>query len=517
MKVVNVEDMRRIDREAIKNLGIPGAVLMDNAGQGVIASIDDYYDFEDINKVTVVCGKGNNGGDGFVVTRYLLDRNISVDVFVVGKSSDIKGDAKINFDVVKGLGIKPKTIEDRKGLKYLRKSLSDSDIVVDAIFGTGFSGEIRGIAADVVKEINESDAGVVAVDAPSGIDCNRGEVLGTAVKANITATMGLPKMGQFLYPARHYIGELYVVDIGFPEQVIHKIDPPGTVVDSQVAARFIPWRAPNLHKGAFGRVLIVACSTGMTGAGAMAATSSLRAGAGLVYLAVPEHLNPILEEKCTETITIPVPQTESGSISMDAFDIIMDKAADVDVMAVGPGISRNVETQKLIRKLISESKLPIIIDADGINALEGNTDILKKRKQPVIVTPHPGEMSRIIDESVKSIVSNKITVCRNYAKEWQVILVLKGAPTVIAKQDGNFWVNSFVNSGMATGGSGDVLTGLIAGFLAQRTTPVGAAVGGVFIHSQAGEILKENLGEHSMIAGDLIDAIPQAIVDTIEG
>lgn len=515
MKVVSVEEMRSIDREAIKNLGIPGVVLMDNAAQGVIASIDDYYDFEDIHKATVVCGKGNNGGDGFVVTRYLLDRDIATDVFIVGKTSDIKGDAKINFDVVKGLGIKPKTIRDRKGLKPIRKSLSTSDIIVDAIFGTGFSGQIRGIAAEVVKEINDSNAGVVAVDAPSGIDCNKGAVMGRVVKAQITATMGLPKIGQFLYPARHYIGELYVVDIGFPEQVVHKIDPPGTVVDDQIATRFIPWRAPNLHKGAFGKVLMVAGSTGMTGAAVMAATSALRAGCGLVYLAIPEHLNHILESKCTETITIPVPQTENGSISMDAYHTIMDRAFGVDVMAVGPGMSQHPETQDLIRKLIEKTNIPVVIDADGINAIEGNTDLLKKRKQPTIVTPHPGEMSRLIDISAGDIVSNKINICCKYAKKWGIILVLKGAPTVIAKQDGTFWVNPYLNSGLATGGSGDVLTGLVTGFLAQKTTPAGAAVGGVFIHSQAGEIVREHMGEYSMIASDLIDAIPQAITEII--
>ncbi len=516
MKIVSVREMREIDRGAIKELGIPGVVLMENAGQSVVSAMEDFFGLENVRKVTVVCGKGNNGGDGFVVSRCLTNQKINVDTYIVGDISSFAGDAKRNLDIIKGLGLKPKVLRNRSDLRKLRLSLSDSDIVVDAIFGTGFSGRISGIGEKVVKEMNQSGLNIVSVDTPSGVDSNNGNISGEAVKADLTVTMGLPKTGQFLYPARHYVGELYVADIGFPEQVIEDVDPCGTLVDDEMLRRFIPWRPPNLHKGAFGRLLIVAGSTGMTGAAAMSATSALRAGAGLVYLVIPEHLNSILETKCTETITIPVPQTIDGSISLNAYKEIMDLVSKVDVMAIGPGMSQNQETMGLVRRIVKNAEIPILIDADGINALVGYTEILKKRKRPTIITPHPGEMSRLINISAEEIERNKIGISKKYASRWGVILVLKGAPTIISEQGGAFWLNPNVNSGLATAGSGDVLTGLIIGFLAQRTTPLAAAVSGVYIHSCAGEILKEKMGEHSIIAGDLIDVIPSAIMKALK-
>jgi len=516
MKLVSVKEMRKIDRMAIKELGISGVVLMENAGQSVVSAMEDFFGLENVHKVTIVCGKGNNGGDGFVVSRYLINQKISVDVYIMGTVSSIVGDAKKNLDIIVGLGLKPKIIKNKNDLRKLRLSLSNSEIVVDSFFGTGFSGRIRGIGEDVVREINESGIHIVSVDTPSGIDSDTGNVSGEAVKADLTVTMGLPKVGQFLYPARHYVGELYVADIGFPEQVINDVEVKGTLVDNEVLRRFIPWRAPNLHKGAFGRILIIAGSTGMTGAAAMAATSALRAGAGLVYLAIPEHLNPILEAKCTEAITIPVPQTENGSISLKAYTKIMDEIKKVDVVAIGPGMSQHPETQKLVRKVVENANAPLLVDADGINALVGYTKVLKKRKKPTVITPHPGEMARLIESNARDIERNKVEVSRRYASRWEVILVLKGAPTVSSEQDGSFWLNPHVNSGLATAGSGDVLTGLIIGFLGQKTTPLAAAVSGVYIHSLAGEILKEKMGEHSIIAGDLIDAIPSAIIKALK-
>jgi len=516
MKIVSVREMRKIDRIAIKELGIPGVVLMENAGQSVVSAMEDYFEMDTVTELTVVCGKGNNGGDGFVVSRYLLNQGKYVDIFIIGDEKDIKGDAKKNLDILKGIGVKPKTIRSAKDLKELSLSLLHSEIVVDAIFGTGFKGEIAGISSKIVVDINESGLPIVSVDTPSGIDSNTGQVSGVAVKADMTVTMGLPKMGQFLYPAKNYVGELYVADIGFPEQVIDKVSPMGTLVDKDVIKRFIPWRASNSHKGAFGRILIIAGSTGMTGAAAMTANSALRAGAGLVYLAIPEHLNPILEEKCTETITIPVSETAKGSIGLEAYKQIMEQVSNVDVLAIGPGMSRNAETQKLIRKVVKDAAIPLLVDADGINAFEGYTDILKKRKKPTILTPHPGEMARLIESSARKVDSNRLEIAQRYASKWGIILVLKGVPTIISKYDGAYWLNNYANSGLATGGSGDVLSGLIIGFLAQKTSPLAAAVSGVYIHASAGEILKEKMGEHSIIASDLLDAIPAAIMKVLK-
>ncbi len=517
MRIVSIEEMRKIDRLAIKGLGIPGVVLMENAGQSVVSAMEDFFEMDSVIRITIVCGKGNNGGDGFVVARYLLNQDISVDVFIVSDSlSSVSQDAKKNLDILMGLGEKPLLIKDTRGLNNLKSSLNDADLVVDALFGTGFNGKIKGIASRVVKEINESELNIVAVDTPSGIDSNTGAVSGEAVRADLTVTMGLPKTGQLLYPARHYVGELYVADIGFPEQVIEEIQPAGTFVDREVLQRFIPWRSPNLHKGAFGRILIIAGSTGMTGAAVMSGTSALRAGAGLVYLAIPEHLNCIVEGKCTEVITIPVQQTDTGSISLKAYEQIMDEVKKVDVVAIGPGMSHDPETQKLVRKIVKTVDTPLLVDADGINALAGHTGILKKRKKPTIITPHPGEMARLTGKKIGVIESERIAVSQKYAAEWGVVLVLKGVPTIVAERDGSFWLNPHVNSGLATAGSGDVLTGLIIGFLAQKTTPVAAAVSGVYIHSLAGELLRDTKGEHALIAGDLVEAIPQAIVKALK-
>jgi hydroxyethylthiazole kinase-like uncharacterized protein yjeF len=512
MKIVSVKEMRAIDKAAIKSMGMPGVVLMENAGQSVVDAMEDFFDMESVGKITVVCGKGNNGGDGFVVARYLMNRGIMVEVFVVADAlKSISGDAKKNLEILKKLDFKPQTVKTKQDMGKLRVSIYSSDIVVDAIFGTGFSGKLRGMAEMVVREMNESGIPIVAVDTPSGIDADIGTVAGTAVKADLTVTMGLPKQGQFLYPARHYVGELYVAEIGFPEQAVEQVAPAGTLVESLVVQRFIPWRAPNLHKGAFGRVLIIAGSTGMSGAAAMSATSALRAGAGLVYLAIPEHLNTILETKCTEAITIPVLQNSNGSIALTAYGAIMEKIEQVDVVAIGPGMGQHRETQKLIRKVVKDAQVPLLLDADGINALQGSHAILKKRSMPTIITPHLGEMARLIEQDAAAIESDKIAVARQYAKKWGVVLVLKGAPTVIAEQDGSFWLNGHVNSGLATAGSGDVLSGLIIGFLGQKTTALAAAVSGVHVHGLCGELLLEEMGEHAMIAGDLINAIPRAI------
>ncbi len=516
MKIVNVKEMRKIDRITIKELGIPGMVLMENAGQSVVSAMEDFFEMDNVSRLTVVCGKGNNGGDGFVVSRYLLNQGKYVDLFLVGNVNGIKGNAKKNLDILKGIGLKPKTITSVKDIEKLNRSIRDSEVIVDAIFGTGFKGKISGIGSKVVTELNESGLSIVSVDTPSGIDSNSGQVSGVAVKADMTVTMGLPKIGQFLYPAKNYVGELYVADIGFPEQIIEQVSPLGTLVDKDILRRFIPWRPVNLHKGAFGRVLIVAGSTGMTGAAAMSANSALRAGAGLVYLTIPERLNPILEVKCTEAITIPVSETIEGSIGLEAYKQIMEHVSNVDVLAIGPGMSRNKETQKLIRKVVKNATVPLLIDADGINAFMGYTEILKKRTKPTILTPHPGEMARLIDSSARNVDENRLEIARKFAEEWGVILVLKGVPTIISKYDGVYWLNNYANSGLATGGSGDVLSGLIIGFLAQKTSLLAAVVSGVYVHSMTGEVLKEKMGEHSIIAGDLLDAIPAAIMKALE-
>lgn len=507
MKLVKPDEMKKIDKWAIEEVGIPGVVLMENAGRGTVDKMEEEYGPLEYKKIIIVCGKGNNGGDGFVISRCLKKRKADISVFLIGKIKDVKGDARINLEIILNMGIDVCEIFNNKILTTFKESLDAADIIVDAIFGTGFKGRIKGIAVDIIELINDRKISNVSIDVPSGINSMDGSIEGSCVRANLTCTMCLPKRGLYLYPGRDYCGKLCVIDIGTPQYILDEIDV--ELIDRVLARSILPERPQYGHKGTFGKILILAGSPGFTGAAELSSISALRSGAGLVYLGIPESLNYILEEKVTEVVTIPLPETNSQTLASSAVGVLDKYIENIDVFALGPGIGIHKETRELIIKIIESSEKPIIIDADGLNNLKRSD--LKKKHPTLILTPHPGELSRLTGKNVGYINMNRIDIAIELAKEWNVILVLKGAPTVVASPEGRCFVNTTGSSALATAGSGDVLTGIIAGFCAQGVDIFLSSVLGVFIHGLSGDLAAERKTEYSVIAGDVMDKIPDAI------
>ena len=505
MKLVTTEQMRSLDRAAIDDYGIPSVVLMENAGRAVAEAAAQMLDGP--GRVVVVCGRGNNGGDGFVAARHLSNRSVPVEVYLLAAVDDLQGDAATNCHIAQQMNL---PICESPDPAVLEAALSSADLIVDAILGTGISGAVRGPAKAAISAINQSPARVLAVDIPSGISGDTGQVMGVAVQADRTLTFGLPKIGHYCYPGRDHCGEIELVDISLPAVLVGSADLPTNLTTSQDAAAMLPPRWADMHKGDAGRLLIVAGSPGMTGAAAMAGLAAVRSGAGLVTVGIPASLNAILEVKCTEVMTLLLPETAHGSLAPEARDEILKFAESCDAVALGPGLSQVSETAELARQLIERISTPLVVDADGLNACAGATEPLKNREAPTIITPHPGELSRLIGQSVADIQQDRITAARQAAQELQCVVVLKGAGTVIADPSGEVWVNPTGNAGMASGGVGDVLTGVIGGLLAGGGNVMEAAISGVYCHGLAGDLAEEYCGQRALIASDLLVQLPAA-------
>jgi len=513
MHVLTPEEMGTLDRITIEEIGIPQEVLMENAGRTVYSVMEQNFEFPlDEAKVTVIAGPGNNGGDGLVVARYLLERVERLSVFLVGKRSSLKGSALLNLNVFEKMGGTVREILEIN--EYVKNEILNSDIIVDAIFGTGFKGKPQNIYKDVIELINASGAFVISVDIPSGINGATGESNGIAVLADITVTMAFPKIGHLLYPGRLHTGELIIANIGIPESLAEERIKRHTIEEKELKT-FLPVRFGPEHKGEVGRVLIFAGSTGFSGAATLASLASLRIGAGLAYLAIPKSLNPVLEVKATEVITIPV-EEENGVITKDAINEIYKKEITFDCIAMGPGLTRREQIKDAVIEILKKYKGPIVLDADAVVVLSGNTDILKGRDIPPILTPHPGELGSLLHISPSEVNRKRIEIAERFAKEYEVILVLKGAPTVIASPEGHIWINTTGNPGLASGGTGDVLTGMIAGLLAQELSPLRASMLGVYLHGLAGDFAAADLSTYSLLASDLLDYIPDAICSLLE-
>lgn len=511
MKVVTSDEMREIDRKAIEEAGIPGIVLMENAGRAVADAVKRLLEGMAGRRVCVFAGKGNNGGDGFVAARHLVNSQVRVKVFLLGKRDEVRGDARTNLDVLGHMGVDAEEIGP-EDVHRARVAVSVSDVVVDAIFGTGFQGEINGYLGQVIDAINESGRPVVAVDVPSGLDASTGRVSTACVRAGYTVTFGLPKAGLLLYPGAAYAGELIVADIGIPRAYLTDERLKLNLSIADEIRRHLPVRDPDSHKGTFGRVLVVAGSQGMAGAAALASLAALRSGAGLVTLAVPKSLQGIMHSRLTEVITRGLPETESGSVSLQAQALIDGILRGAEALAMGPGLSMHSETAQLVRNIVMTSSVPAVIDADALNAIAQDPGTLKTSKAPIVLTPHPGEMSRLTGLSVQEIKRDRLAVAVKAASQWGKVVVLKGARTVIAAPSGEVFINPTGNPGMATAGSGDVLTGLIAGLLAQGVGAFEAAVLGTYVHGLAGDIAAARRGEMGMIAGDILESVPEALV-----
>jgi NAD(P)H-hydrate epimerase len=534
VKVVTASEMREIDRIAVEDYGIGSLVLMERAGLAVALKVKELYPNK---KIVVLCGGGNNGGDGLVAARNLHIWGFKVNALILAKKDALSPDCNRQYQIAKKIGI---PMEFSKSIN--ERDIHGAVVVIDAIFGTGISRHIKGSIADVIKFVNASrithHAFTVSVDIPSGISSDTGEILGEAIRADFTVTFGLPKRGHYLYPGAEYTGRLFVEDIGFPTGLLTSEKLRLNLIDREVVSGLIPQRPRYSHKGDYGRVLIIAGSRGKTGAALMTTRACLRSGAGLVTLAAPESLINVFQSRVTEEMTLPLADDGSGMLSFKAIDQILAFAAQkADVIAIGPGIGHSTNTEKILFELIQKSTLPMVIDADGINSLassvkrQASSEILKKAKAPIILTPHPGEMARLLQVSAplpipptRSLTSelqtkierDRISTAMSFSKDSGTYLVLKGVPTVVAEPDGNAFINTTGNPGMATAGSGDVLTGIIASLLGQDLSPLNASLLGVYIHGLAGDIAAKAKGEHSLIASDIINFLPEAFMQTID-
>jgi hydroxyethylthiazole kinase-like uncharacterized protein yjeF len=507
MRLVTNAEMKKIDAWSIKSLGIPGCVLMENAGQGCVNVLEEYFDLEDL-KVLIVCGKGNNGGDGFVVARLLNNRGSRVKVILIGKGRSLTGDARLNYQLAKKADCDIHETSDMKQIKRILHGF-DPGVIVDALFGTGFQGSPKGIYKKLIDAMNDSNAFILSVDIPSGIQGDNGQFQDTCIVADATATMCLPKRGNYLYPGRELCGDLYIVDIGVP---YHKIkDGYPQVLDFDMIHALIPLRPVDGHKGTFGNVLIVAGARGFSGAAAMAATSTLKTGAGLVRLAAPKGLMNALEAKLLEVVKVPLAQTSEETISPDARKTVLQHLDTADAAVIGPGITTNDATAVFLHELLSDIRCPVVIDADALNICAQYKKWHTELNAPFIMTPHPGELSRLTGLSPEKINLLRIDLAPELAKKFGGVLVLKGAPTVIASPQGEVFVNPTGNSGLASAGSGDVLVGMIAGFLGQGCGVLSASLIAVFLHGLCADLSLEDSNEYSLTASDLIKKIPDAL------
>jgi hydroxyethylthiazole kinase-like uncharacterized protein yjeF len=511
IKVVTAKEMQGLDRRASAEYGIPSLVLMENAGSETAREMLAAFPNLLRSRVMILCGRGNNGGDGFVVARHLLNRGATVETFLIARREDVAGDARANLEILEKMGAAPQEVRDHGGMAALSDRIASAGVVVDALLGTGTQGAAKGLFADVIELVNRAGRPVVAVDIPSGLLADDPEPPGPAIRAGLTVTFALPKRCLLLYPAAGHAGTVRIVPIGIPAAVCRDPELRLGLLEADDVASAFPQRDPAAHKGTFGHVLVIAGSVGKTGAAALASLAAQRVGAGLVTLAIPHSLNDAMEAKLTEVMTEPVPETEARTIGLEALDRLLRLAEGKSAVAIGPGLGVHPSTQKLVHELLSSLQLPLVLDADGINALAGRADVLARAGGPMIVTPHPGELSRLLDVSTDEVLRKRIPLVQDAAGRLNVTLVLKMAHTIVASPARDAAIVPTGNPGMATGGTGDVLTGLIAGLLAQGVSPGLAAQAGAYVHGLAGDLAAARLGQEAMLAGDLLAEVPAAI------
>ncbi|MGI6128951.1 MAG: NAD(P)H-hydrate dehydratase [bacterium] len=514
MRLVTAAQMRAADSYTIDNLGIPGIVLMEEAGQQVAElCLKLLRERPGKGRAFIWAGRGNNGGDGFVVARRLGLAGYHTEVFLVCPDpNQIEGPARQNLDILRRLNIAVNQAWTEGEIAAAAKVTVSGDIQVDALLGTGSRGVLAGPMAGAVQAMNQAGIPTVAIDLPSGLNADTGEVLGPVVRASHTVTIGQPKIGLVTYPGAEYVGELQVADISIPAEAYDLSGSEAVWLQEAEVASLLPVWPATTHKGDRGRVFIAGGSPGLTGAASLASQAALRTGAGLVTLGVPESLHHLMEVKLTEVMTVALPEADNGTFAFGAAGTILQQAERADALAVGPGLGHGEELPHIMSQLVQEIQVPTVIDADGLNALQGQVDILRTAKAPIILTPHPGEMARLCESTVAEVQAHRLPLARELAEEWNVHLVLKGARTIVATPDGDCYINSTGGPALATGGSGDVLTGIIVSLLAQGLAPKEAAIAGVFIHGLTAGMAADMLGgDRGILAEDLILTIPKVV------
>lgn len=515
MKLVTAKEMKALDVQAQNDYAMPGILLMDNAAQAVAEAVHEALTALEGERVVIFCGSGNNGGDGLGAARWLQSYGVSVRAFVVGAALDaVQGDAALELAMFTKAGGRVEALSTEDDWVLAELAASKADVLVDALLGTGFHGELEGDVLRACELLNKSEKYILAVDIPTGVNADNGAVCEQAVRADHTVTMALVKTGLLLYPGREYCGDIELADISMPVKLVEEYKSDKYRLTDEIVRELLPLRKANAHKGDAGRVVICAGSPGYTGAAALASDAAVKAGAGLVSLYTPLSSRDVLAIKLTEVMVHGLLERMPGILGGGAASDVASSAEAADVLAIGPGLGMSESTQEAVRTILQKITTPVVIDADALTALAGHTEILAAMQAQKVLTPHPGEMARLTGLEIAEIEADRINVAKKYAEEWQAIVVLKGAPTVIGCPNGTVYVNSTGNSSLATGGSGDVLTGIIAGLAAQEISLQEAAICGVYLHGLAAELTGIDIG---LAAGELAALLPQAREQVLYG
>ena len=515
MRVLTAAQMREADRRTIEDVGIPSLVLMENAGRQVVAAIEAIHTDILERQVAVLCGRGNNGGDGFVVARTLLQRGADVSVFLIGQVSDVRGDARVNLDILGRLGVTVVEVADGQAWELHFSEVRDCNLIIDAIFGTGLTTPVHGLIESVITDVNASGIPVVSIDLPSGLSADSCDTPGESIEAGTTVTLAAPKLPLVLPPAENRAGDIVIADIGIPSDIIEALDGPRIELLTRSNVReLITPRTPDSHKGDYGHVLLIAGSRGKTGAAHLSAMGALRSGAGLVTVATPACCQSIIAAMAPEYMTVAIDEISDemnhNALNPDSVDGLIEMARDV--VALGPGLGQAPATRQFVKRLVDRATMPLVIDADGLNAFSDDPDRLAGREgRDVIITPHPGEMARLVGMSTEEVQASRLEIARNFAVAHHVYVVLKGHRTLIATPDVKVFINPTGNAGMATGGTGDVLTGMIAAWLGQLLDAEAACKVAVYLHGMAGDLADADEGDVSLVASDLVAHIGDAV------
>jgi NAD(P)H-hydrate epimerase len=513
MEIVSGEQMRRIDRRAIEDLGIPGLQLMEAAGRGVAEALISDYPNAAAGSVVVLCGKGNNGGDGLVAARYLSRHGVRVRIFLLCRGDELRGDAAHNHGAAVEHGLEVREISDEAAWREVRPALDEPSVVLDAILGTGVKGGARGLAATVIDDLNRGAGHIVSVDVPSGIDADGVAVVGPAVRAERTYTLCRPKLPLVLDPAAAYAGMVRVVPIGIPDDAVHAENTRLEWLERTSVQRLLPPRAAASHKGDHGHLLGVAGSRCKSGAAVLLARGALRCGVGLMTVATTSSAQRRVAMQQAEMMTETLAQTADGEVASTATAVALSLLGERDALALGPGLGTREETGEAIRAIVEGCTAPMVIDADGLTALAAGDDALPlpDRGRPAVLTPHPGEAARLLGCETREVQADRSDAARRLAERCAAVIVLKGHQTIVACPTGRMAVNSTGNPGMASGGTGDVLTGAVGAFLAAGLRAWDAARLAVFVHGDAGDRAARRVGQDGMIASDLIDELPASL------
>ena len=513
MRVLNTQQMREADRRTIDEIGIPAIVLMENAGRQAVAAMEAAFEDLPTSHVGVLCGRGNNGGDGFVVARTLVQRGVETSVFLLGGVADVRGDARTNLEVLGRIGLTVVEITNAQVWELHFSEISRCDVLVDAILGTGFHGQLSGLLETVVADVNGLGVPVVAIDLPTGVSADSADVEGEAIEATMTVTLAAPKIPLVLPPADSHSGDLVIADIGIPLPLLDDVEGPYIELLTRERMReLVPARAADSHKGDFGRVLVIAGSLGRSGAAHLAAIGALRSGAGLVTIATPKSCLPIVAAMAPEYMTEGLEETAAGTVDYAALDRVLEFKADV--IAVGPGLGQSPGTAAFVQGLVERAGVPLVIDADALNAFAGDPDRLTGRDGvDVVITPHPGEMARLLNTSVEAVQHDRLRHATEFAAHHRVHVVLKGHRTIIAGPDNRAFINLTGNAGMATGGTGDLLTGMIAAWFGQLLDAEAACKLAVYLHGAAGDLAEADEGDVALVAGDIATRLGDAVME----